>query len=151
MVAAIGNGSAFSKGREFAAWLGLIPKQCSTGGKAKLLAISKHGNEYLRRLFIHGARSVQHRVARDQHAFGVWLTQLETRASSNVAGVAMANKLARIAWVVLNRQEPYRRGIVAMASHTENAGFGLPTVTEPVSDAGQGSSMNSLGSALTSV
>jgi transposase len=151
MVAAIGNGSAFSKGREFAAWLGLIPKQCSTGGKAKLLGISKHGNEYLRRLFIHGARSVQHRVARDQHAFGVWLTQLETRASSNVAGVAMANKLARIAWVVLNRQEPYRRGIVAMACHPENAGFGLPTVTEPVSAAGQGSSMNSLGSALTSV
>jgi transposase len=62
MLAAIGNGSAFSKGREFAAWLGLIPKQCSTGGKPKLLGISKHGNEYLRRLFIHGARSVKNRV-----------------------------------------------------------------------------------------
>lgn len=148
MVAAVGNGSAFSKGREFAAWLGLIPKQCSTGGKAKLLGISKHGNEYLRRLFIHGARSVQHRVARDQHAFGEWLSQLESRTSSNVAGVAMANKLARIAWVVLNRQEPYRRAIMT-TYNTEHAGFGPSTVTEPVSAAGQGSPMNSLRSALT--
>jgi hypothetical protein len=62
----------------------------------------------------------------------------------------MANKLARIAWVVLNRQEPYRRGITTMVSKTGNAGFGLSTVTEPISAASQGSSMNSLRSALTS-
>jgi transposase len=108
MVAAVGNGSAFGKGREFAAWLGLVPKQHSTGGKARLLGISKQGNEYLRRLFIHGGRSVQHRVSREKHRFGPWLAQLELRANSNVVGVAMANKLARIAWVVLNRQEEYR-------------------------------------------
>ena len=149
MVAAVGNGSAFSKGRQFAAWLGLIPKQCSTGGKTKLLGISKHGNEYLRRLFIHGARSVQHRVARDQHSFGQWLSQLESRANSNVAGVAMANKLARIAWVVLSRQEPYRHGTAHCAHNIENPGFGLQNVDGPVSLAGQGSSINSLSSALT--
>jgi transposase len=108
MVAAVGNGSAFGKGREFAAWLGLVPKQHSTGGKAGLLGISKQGNEYLRRLFIHGGRSVQHRVSREKHRFGPWLAQLELRANSNVVGVAMANKLSRIAWVVLNRQEEYR-------------------------------------------
>lgn len=149
MVAAIGNGSEFSKGRDFAAWLGLIPKQCSTGGKAKLLGISKHGNEYLRRLFIHGGRSVQHRVARDQHAFGQWLSQLESRANANVVGVAMANKLARIAWVVLSRQEDYRRGPARSPLPTKDAGFGLQLVHEPVSAAHQGSSMNSLRSALT--
>jgi transposase len=64
MVAAFGNGSAFVRGREFATWLGLVPRQHSTGGKAKLLGISKRGNPYLRRLFIHGARSVLTRQSR---------------------------------------------------------------------------------------
>jgi len=145
IVAAIGNGAAFSRGREFAAWLGLIPKQCSTGGKPKLLGISKTGNEYLRRLLIHGGRSIQHRVARDRHAFGPWLTELEARANTNVVAVAMANKLARIAWVVLNRQQEYRRGLPA----AEQAGFGPEIPNEPVSSAGQGSPINSLRSALT--
>ncbi len=77
VVAAVGNGAAFSRGREFAAWLGLVPREASTGGKTKLLGISKRGNTYLRWLFIHGARSVQHRVSREPHAFGQWLTQLE--------------------------------------------------------------------------
>lgn len=147
IVAAIGNGAAFSRGREFAAWLGLIPRQCSTGGKPKLLGISKNGNEYLRRLLIHGGRSIQHRVARNHHSFGSWLTDLEARANTNVVAVAMANKLARIAWVVLNRQQEYRRRAPAV----ENAGFVLPALDEPVSDAGQGSSINSLRSALTGV
>jgi transposase len=151
MVAAVGNGSAFARGRDFAAWLGLVPRQCSTGGNAKLLGISKHGNEYLRRLFIHGARSVHHCIARDEHAFGSWLSQLEQRSNSNVASVAMANKLARIAWVVLSRQEPYRRSPAKApsCSNIEAAGSGLCSLDEPVSDAGQGSSMNSLRSALT--
>jgi len=145
IVAAVGNGAAFSRGREFAAWLGLIPKQCSTGGKPKLLGISKNGNEYLRRLLIHGGRSIQHRVARDRHAFGPWLTELEARANTNVVAVAMANKLARIAWVVLNRQQDYRHTKLAV----ENAGSGLSVLDTPVSAAGQGSSINSLRSALT--
>ena len=133
-----------SRGRQFAAWLGLIPKQCSTGGKPKLLGISKNGNEYLRRLLIHGGRSIQHRVARENHAFGSWLTDLEARANTNVVAVAMANKLARIAWVVLNHQQEHRRGAPAV-----EPGFGRPGLDKPVPAAGQGSSINSLRSALT--
>jgi len=107
MVAAIGNGSAFVKGREFAAWLGLVPRQHSTGGKAKLLGISKRGNPYLRRLFIHGARSILMQAKRDKLAFGAWMNQLEQRMHRNVAIVAVANKLARIAWAVLAKGETY--------------------------------------------
>lgn len=107
MVAAVGKGSAFTKGREFAAWLGLVPRQHSTGGKAKLLGISKRGNAYLRRLFIHGARSILAQKCRDKYAFHTWMNQLETRTHRNVLVVAMANKLARIAWAVLARGEPY--------------------------------------------
>jgi len=109
LVAAIGNGSAFAKGREFSAWLGLVPRQHSTGGKAKLLGISKRGNSYLRRLFIHGARSILIRPHRERYAFGSWMTKLENRAHKNVVAVAVANKLARIAWVVLTRGEHYRQ------------------------------------------
>jgi transposase len=148
MVAAVGNGAAFARGREFAAWLGLIPRQSSTGGKTKLLGICKRGNTYLRWLFIHGGRSVQHRVSREPHAFGHWLTQLESRAHSNVVGVAMANKLARIAWVVLNRQEVYRP--TGRIPARGAPGFGLKRSDAPVSAGAQGSSINSLCSALTS-
>jgi transposase len=108
MMAAIGNGSAFRKGREFAAWLGLTPRQHSTGGKTKLLGISKRGNEYLRRLFVHGARSVLRQSKRDRLSMGAWLTQLEARTHPNVAVVALANKLARIAWAVLATGDRYR-------------------------------------------
>jgi transposase len=108
MVAAVGNGSAFSKGRQFATWLGLVPRQVSTGGKPRLLGISKQGNEYLRRLFIHGARSVIARVNRDKHRFGGWISNLESRAHANVVSVALANKLARIAWAVLSGASDYR-------------------------------------------
>jgi transposase len=108
MVAAVGNGSAFVKGRDFAAWLGLVPRQRSTGGKAKLLGISKRGNPYLRRLFIHGARSILTTADRKKLSFGTWMSQLEHRAHRNVAIVAVANKLARIAWAVLAKGETYR-------------------------------------------
>jgi transposase len=104
IIAAIGNGSAFVKGRQFATWLGLVPQQCSTGGKTKLLGISKRGNEYLRRLFIHGARSVVNRVKRETLPFGKWITELSLRSHRNVVTVAVANKLARIAWSVLNKE-----------------------------------------------
>jgi transposase len=101
IVAAIGNGAAFRKGREFAAWMGLVPKQYSTGGKAKLAGISKRGNNYLRKILIHGARAVVLRSKRERIAMGSWLTALEARAPRNVLIVAAANKLARIAWAVL--------------------------------------------------
>jgi transposase len=108
LVAAVGNGSMFGKGRELAAWLGLVPRQHSTGGRPTLLGISKRGNRYLRMLFIHGARSCLKHLNRDHHELGLWMTQLEQRAHKNVVAVALANKMARIAWVVLQRQEVYR-------------------------------------------
>jgi transposase len=107
VVSAIGNGAAFKKGREFAAWLGLVPRQSSTGGKAKLLGISKRGNPYLRRMFIHGARAAVLRVKPKESILGNWMSKLETRAARNVVIVATANKLARISWAVLASGENY--------------------------------------------
>lgn len=108
VVSAIGNGAAFKKGREFAAWLGLIPRQWSTGGKPRLLGISKRGNPYLRKMFIHGARAAVLRVKRDGSTLGQWMSGLETRTARNVVIVATANKLARISWAVLASGDPYR-------------------------------------------
>ncbi len=108
IVASIGNGSAFRKGREFAAWLGLLPNQHSTGGKVRLYGISKRGNCYLRKILIHGARAVVLRSKRDRIAMGAWMTSLETRAPRNVLIVATAHKLARIAWAVLSSGQDYR-------------------------------------------
>ena len=108
IVAAIGNGAAFHKGREFAAWLGIVPRQYSTGGKARLYGISKRGNNYLRKILIHGARAVVLRSKRDRIAMGAWMTALEARAPRNVLIVATANKLARIAWAVLSSGKDYR-------------------------------------------
>ncbi|MDP2620665.1 MAG: IS110 family transposase [Hyphomicrobiales bacterium] len=101
LVAAVGNGTAFDKGRDMAAWLGLVPRQHSTGGKQRLLGISKRGNKYLRTLLIHGARAVLPYLAQRQDALGSWLRTLLARAHRNVVVVALANKLARIAWAVL--------------------------------------------------
>ena len=109
IVAAIGNGAAFRKGRDFAAWLGVVPRQYSTGGKARLLGISKRGNVYLRKILIHGARAAVLRIKRDRAPIGAWLDALDARAPKNVVVVAMANKLARIAWAVLSSGEDYRR------------------------------------------
>src|SRR6266852_8148677 len=108
IVASIGNGAAFRKGREFAAWMGLLPKQHSTGGKVRLYGISKRGNCYLRKILIHGARAVVLRSKRDRIAMGAWMTSLETRAPRNVLIVATAHKLARIAWAVLSTGQDYR-------------------------------------------
>jgi transposase len=114
IVASIGNGSAFRKGREFAAWMGLVPRQHSTGGKARLYGISKRGNRYLRIILVHGARAVVLRSKRDRIAMGAWLTSLEGRAPRNVWIIAMANKLARIAWAVLSTGQDYRTDAVAV-------------------------------------
>lgn len=108
IVAAIGNGAAFRKGREFAAWLSIVPRQYSTGGKAKLLGISKRGNVYLRKILIHGARAAVLRIKRDRVPIEGWLDALDARAPKNVVVVAMANKLARIAWAVLSSGNEYR-------------------------------------------
>lgn len=112
LIPAVGNGAHFHRSRDLSAWIGLVPRQHSTGGRSRLLGISKRGNAYLRRLLIHGARSVMQNVDRKAHRFGVWLTQLEQRVHGNVAAVSLANKLARIAWAVLRRAEPYRTAMV---------------------------------------
>ena len=108
IVAAIGNGAAFRKGRDFAAWLGVVPRQYSTGGKARLLGISKRGNVYLRKILIteHGLQYCGFK--RDRAPIGAWLDALDARAPKNVVVVAMANKQARIAWAVLSSGEDYR-------------------------------------------
>jgi len=107
-VAAIGNGSAFRRGRDFAAWVGVVPRQYSTGGKQKLFGISKRGNLYLRRMLIHGARAVLLRVRYDTGGFGQWVHRLAQRAPRNKVVVAIANKLARIAWAVLSSGKNYQ-------------------------------------------
>jgi transposase len=109
-------GPAFKKGREFAAWLGIVPGEYTTGGKQKLLGISKRGNSYLRRLFVHGARAVLQQSAKQSSGLSSWRAQLTTRTHRNVAAVALANKLARMAWAVLAKNEPYRPPMLADAA-----------------------------------
>lgn len=107
IVAAVGDGQGFRRGRHFAAWLGLVPRQYSTGGQQKLLGISKRGNRYLRILLVHGARSIVSRAEKRQDALGGWLQRLGTHAHPNVVTVALANKTARIAWAVMTRKTPW--------------------------------------------
>ena len=108
MVAAIGTGVAFKNGRNFAAWLGLVPKQISTGDRTILGGITKRGNRYLRTLFIQGARAVLlQRRSWPKHGFGGWLEAASRRLHSNVLVVALAAKLARIAWSMLATQNAY--------------------------------------------
>ena len=98
----------FVAGRDFAAWVGVVPRQYSTGGKQKLYGISKRGNVYLRRMLIHGARAVLLRVKYDTGGFGQWVHRLAQRAPRNKVVVAIANKLARMAWAVLSSGKEYR-------------------------------------------
>ena len=121
LIAAIGNGAAFSKGREFSAWVGLVPREDSTGGKQRLLGISKRGNSYLRRLFVQGARAVMMRRTKQASGLSRWLEELVVHKHHNVAIVALANKLARVAWAVLARNEIYRPPVLATATSAELA------------------------------
>lgn len=99
--AAVGDASAFAKGRDLAAWLGLTPRQHSTGGRTKLLGISKRGNRYLRTQLIHGARAAVVHFSKKLTPIGAWVRQMQARAHPNVVVVALAAKLAGIAWAVL--------------------------------------------------
>jgi transposase len=117
MVAAIGDGTAFAKGRDFAAWLGLVPRQMSTGDRTILGRITKRGNRYLRMLFIQGARAIQlHPASWAKHSFGPWLTAAARRLHCNVLTVALANKLARIALTVLVQGRNYETRIETVAA-----------------------------------
>ena len=117
MVAAIGSGAAFNNGRDFAAWLGLVPKQISTGDRTILGGISRRGNKYLRTLFIQGARAVLQRSdGWEKKSFGQWLTAASKRLHKNVLAAALANKLARIAWAVLYHARGYDSAFAAKAA-----------------------------------
>ena len=108
IVAGIGDGSAFKNARQVAAWVGLVPRQHSTGGRQVLLGISKRGDAYLRTMLIHGARALLQRLESSSDRRLGWFAELRRRRGTNVAVVAMANKLARTAWAILRDRSEYR-------------------------------------------
>ncbi len=107
LVASIGDASSFKNGRQLAAWLGLVPRQHSSGGKPRLLGISKRGDAYLRTLMIHGARAATRSVEQDRSPTGQWLREVGKRRHKNVMVVARANKHARIVWALLVHRRDY--------------------------------------------
>lgn len=107
LVASIGTAETFGRGRDLAAWLGLVPRQMTTGGKPRLLGISKRGNGYLRKMLIHGARAALPTLAKGATLLGVWLRGLLSRTHMNTAVVALAAKMARIIWAVLRSGRPF--------------------------------------------
>lgn len=111
MVATVGKAQSFKSGRHFSAWLGLVPRQHSTGGKPRLLGISKRGDAYLRRMLIHGARAVL-RHLNPKRPITTWLKGLQARCHHNTVIVALANKLGRVIWALLNKGERYQEVIV---------------------------------------
>jgi len=120
LVASIGSGTQFNSGRELAAWLGLVPRQHSSGDKVRLGAISKRGDAYLRRLLIHGARTVVRWQRPEARPGTPWIKKLSKTKHANVVATALANKNARIAWAVLTRKQvyaaPHRAGVDATAA-----------------------------------
>ena len=110
LVAAVGDGSTFGKARDLSAWLGLVPRQHTTGGKPRLLGISKRGNVYLRTLLIHGARAALPSLSESDTPLGRWLKAMIQRGMHrNAVVVALANKLARIAWAALRKESSFDR------------------------------------------
>ena len=113
LAGALGDGKAFSKGRDFAASLGLTPRQHSTGGKERLLGISKRGDSYVRKLLVHGARAVLRHAKHRDDALSQWLNAMGARKHANVVIVALANKMARIAWAVVHNDTSYEPSLAA--------------------------------------
>jgi transposase len=107
LIAAVGNPKVFENGRQFSAWLGLVPKQSSSGGKERLLGISKRGDVYIRKLLVHGARSSLKWVDKKEDRLSIWAKKVIERRGMNRAAVAYANKMARIAWVVMATGKDY--------------------------------------------
>lgn len=113
LLAALGDGKAFASARQVAAWLGLVPRQDSSGGKPKLLGISKRGDVYLRTLLIHGARAVVKAAIKKDDVQSRWINDLVMRRNANIAAVAVANKNARRVWALLTKSEDYRVSVTA--------------------------------------
>ena len=113
LVASVADPKVFRSGRDFSAWIGLVPKQNSSGGKDRLGSISKRGDRYLRTLLIHGARSALRVAERRRDQRSVWACRLKLRRGPNVAAVALANKNVRVMWAMLTRGEDYRRPAAA--------------------------------------
>lgn len=109
----LGDGSAFKKGRDFAASLGLVPRQHSTGGRDRLLGISKRGNGYLRKLLAHGARAAFRHVKDKTDPLSLWIKKLSLTKHANVAIIALANKIARISWALVVKNEKYNDSLAA--------------------------------------
>ena len=108
MVAAVSDGRVFRNGRQFAAWVGLVPRQHSSGGKQRLLGITKRGDPYLRMLLVHGARSVVYRSTGKSDRRNQWIAEKQRKIGTTKTCVAVANKNARIIWALLAKDEPYR-------------------------------------------
>ena len=115
LVAAVGNAATFARGRDLAAWLGLVPRQATTGGKPKLLGITKRGSKYLRKLLIQGARAALPGLAKTATPLGAWLRGLLARTHGNAVVVALAAKMARISWALLRKEESFVAGQPAAA------------------------------------
>lgn len=113
LIATIGKANNFENGRQLAAWLGLVPRQHSSGGKQVLLGISKRGDSYLRTLLIHGARAVLQSAKHKQDAVSSWANQLMARRNNNIASVALANKNARTVWALLAKEREYCAPIIS--------------------------------------
>ena len=128
LIAAVGDRSSFKNGRQFAAWLGLVPKQRSSGGRARLFGISKRGDRYLRTLLIHGARAALGRVREKQDPRSLWLGKMRQRRHPNIVAVALANKNARIADMIDMRMPLTQGHSRAVAELAEAAGreTGMP-------------------------
>ena len=108
LIAAIDDGRHFASGRALSAWIGLVPRQYTTGGKPRLGGIGNRANHYLRRQLIHGARSALLRIAKHDDRRSKWAQELQSRAGHNKTLVAMANKTARMAWAMLRSGESYK-------------------------------------------
>ena len=108
LLSALGDGKAFRKGRDVAASIGLTPRQHSTGGKDRLLGISKRGDSYLRKLLVHGARAVIHHAKRRDDNLSQWVNTLCQRKHVNIVSVALANKTARAAWALIHHEQDYQ-------------------------------------------
>lgn len=113
LAATVGDARAFRSGRQFAAWLGLVPRQNSSGGKDRMGGISKMGDRYLRHLLVVGATAIVRYTRRKATPVSIWANRLLERKPARLVTVAVANKMARIAWAVMARQETYRAAAIA--------------------------------------